>query len=287
MSAQPARKTRLQPIPYRLRWRPEGLLPGAHPGHGEGVEGEFRRHVSLLRRPDPRRIDLRASLRDPFGDLKIREFAPRRSVPVAMLVDLSASMAFGGALQRQVAELGALLALSARRSGDSFALLGCDARLRADVFLPFTRRTGVEDEVRGLLEHAVAEGAGTEGLLEAANRLPNRRALVFLVSDYLIPEQRLAALLDRLWRHDVIPVVMRDTSLETSLPHWGLIELSDPETGTRRLVFMRPSLRQRWLDAARTRRQSIETLFARRGLRAFDLVDELDHEALARRLMAG
>lgn len=285
--AQPPRKPRLQPIAYRLCWRPEGILPGAHPGHGEGAEGEFRRLVSLLRRPDPRRIDLRASLRDPFEDLKVREFAPRRSVQVAMLADLSASMAFGDAVRRQVAELGALLALSARRSGDSFGLLGCDGRVREDVSLAFTRRVGVENEVRKLLGLAVAEGAGADGLLEASSRLPHRRALVFLVSDFLIPHDRLGVLLDRLWRHDVIPVVVRSRAVEEALPSWGLIELGDPETGARRLVFMRPSLRRRWLAASQERRRALGQLFARRGLRAFDLVDELDDEALTRRLMAG
>ncbi|MCS0504728.1 DUF58 domain-containing protein [Ancylobacter mangrovi] len=279
--------TALQPIPYRLRWRPESVFPGAHPGPGEGVEGEFRRHVSLLRRSDPRRIDLRASLRDPFQDLRVREFAPRRSVPVAMLIDLSGSMGFGGAVAEQVARLGALIALSARRSGDSFALFGCDARMREDVHLPFTRRAGIEDEVRRLLEGARMEGEGTEGLLEAARRLPARRSLVFLVSDFLMPRARVAALLDRLWRHDVVPVVARHSAVEEGLPRWGLIETVDLETRAHRLVLMRPSLRTRWLEVSRARRQALEELFRQRGCRSFDLVDRLDTEALARRLMAG
>ncbi|MGQ4273740.1 DUF58 domain-containing protein [Terrihabitans sp. B22-R8] len=278
---------RLQPIPYRLRWRSDGILPGAHPGHGEGAEGEFRRHVSLLRHPDPRRIDLRASLRDPFGDLKVRAFAPRRSVPVAMLVDLSGSMAFGDAPREALAELGALIALSARRSGDSFALFGCDARIRPDASLSFSRRTGLEEEVHRILTRAAARGAGIQGLFEAADRLPRRRSLVFLVSDFLFPHERLAGLLDRLWRHDVIPVVVRNSAVEDALPRWGLIELDDLETGARRLVFMRPSLRKRWQDETRARRQRLEDAFARRGLRGFDLVDRLDIDTLTRRLMAG
>jgi hypothetical protein len=50
---------------------------------------------------------------------------------------------------------------------------------------------------------------------------------------------------------------------------------------------MRPSLRERWRLEARERRQALETLFVRRGLRAIDLKDALDVEALARRLMEG
>ncbi|MDQ0346006.1 DUF58 domain-containing protein [Ancylobacter vacuolatus] len=277
----------LRPLPYRLRWRPEGIFPGAHPGRGEGSEGEFRRHVSLLRQPDPRRIDLRVSLRDPHGELHVRQFAPRRSVPVATLVDLSGSMRFGEAVAGRVAELCALLALSAVRSGDNFVLFGCDAGVNEAASLPLSRRRGLEEEVRQCLIAAQPRGTGASGLFEAAERLPGRRSLVFLVSDFLMPAAEIERLLDALWRHDVIPVVVRDGALEEGLPHWGLIELGDLETGAARLVFMRPGLRARWLRAARERQEALAALFSRRGLRPVDLKDALDTDALAQRLMEG
>jgi len=274
----------LQPIPYRLGWRPEGVLPGAHPGHGEGAEGEFRRHVSLLRHPDPRRIDLRVSLRDPHGELHVRQFSPRRAVSVAALVDLSGSMGFAEDAAH-VADFSALIALSAQRSGDSFALFGCDSRLREDASVPFSRRRGVEAEVRERLLAARPSGRSVDGLFEAADRLPARRSLIFLVSDFLMPLPIVEQLLDALWRHDVVPVVVRDTRAESDLPRWGLIDIADLETGGRRLVFMRPALRERWRRQARERRHALDELFARHGRRPFHLVDALDADALARRLM--
>ena len=277
----------LQPIHYRLRWRPESIFPGAHPGRGDGADGEFRRHVSLLRQPDPRRIDLRASLRDPTGELHVRQFAPRRAVAVVALVDLTASMRFGDAVSRRVSDLCALLALSAVRSGDSFALFGCDARLREDIGIPLARRRGMEEEVRHRLRSAAPTGSGPVGLFEAAERLPARRSLVFLVSDFLLAPADIERLLDALWRHDVVPVVVRDSVVEDALPRWGLIEVGDLETGASRLVFMRPGLRRRWRQEALARRRTLDALFARRGMRAFDLKDELDTDALARRLTEG
>lgn len=277
----------LQPIPYRLRWRPDGILPGAHPGHGEGTEGEFRRHVGLLRHPDPRRIDLRASLRDAFGELLVRQFAPRRAVPVAALVDLSGSMRFHDAMATRVADFAALIALSAVRTGDSFALFGCDERLREDASLPFARRLGLEEEVGERLCDAIPRGIGAAGLFEAAERLPARRSLVFLVSDFLMSLADVGRLLDALWRHDVVPVVVQDSTVERPSPRWGFIEVGDLETGASRLVLMRPGLRRRWLREAQERRRRLELLFAERGLRAFALEDELDVDALSRRLMEG
>ncbi|MFK8253001.1 DUF58 domain-containing protein [Ancylobacter terrae] len=281
-----ARSETRQPLPYRLRWRPEGVLPGAHPGHGEGAEGEFRRHVGLLRHPDPRRIDLRASLRDPFGELQVRQFAPRRAIPVAAIVDLSGSMRFGAAVAGRVAELCAVLALSAVRSGDSFALVGCDDAVRDDVSLPPGRRRGLEEEVFERLAAAAPRG-GSAGLEAAAERLALRRGLVFLISDFLLPPARIAAVLDSLWRHDVVPVVIRDSAFDDGLPAWGLIEVADLEDGATRLVFMRPALRARWRAQARERQGALAAAFAARGLRPFELADTLDTDALARRLMEG
>lgn len=282
-----AHETALQPLPYRLRWRPQGVLPGAHPGHGEGTEGEFRRHVPLLRHPDPRRLDLRASLCDPHGALHVRQFAPRRAVPVAALVDLSGSMRFGDAVAGGVADLCALLALSAARSGDSFALFGCDGQVREEASLPFARRRGIETEVRRRLAGARPSGMTATGLIEAAGRLPQRRAFVFLLSDFLMPMAEIERLLDALWRHDVVPVLVGADAPEDALPSWGLVELADLETGVARLVVMRPALRARWRRQARERRQALQRIFAERGLRPFELRGALDVDALAERLREG
>ena len=51
--------------------------------------------MSLYDRPDPRRLDLRASLREVRGDWLVRVNRQRVSVPVHVIVDVSASMSFG------------------------------------------------------------------------------------------------------------------------------------------------------------------------------------------------
>lgn len=267
-------------LPYRLRWRPRGERPGAHPALGEGGDGTFRGLLPLIARPDPRRIDLRASLRDPFETIHVRNFAPRRAMTVAVLADVSASMAFDG-VREAAAELAATLAASAIAGGDAFALLAADDEARDDIDLPASRRRGLAQEVRARLRDAPFTGRSAGGLAEAAVRLPQRRCLVFLVSDFLLPASDLAALLDALWRHDVVPVVLRDSRAEGDLPAFGLIEARDAETGGRRLVLMRPSLRERWRAQAKSRIAALDDLFAGRGLGAFHLSDRFDADALA------
>lgn len=281
------------PIPYRLRWRPGGARAGAHPGSGEGGDGVFLRHRPLWQNPDPRRIDLRETVRDPLGNVQVRSFARRSAVAVVAVVDLSGSMAFAGAFSRRaarmemVAALCATLAVSAGKMGDRFGLIGCDAGLREDVFIPATHRRGVETDACARLLAAVPQGASAQGLLEAADRLPARRSLVVLISDFLLPLDLVGAVFDRLWRHDVLPVLLRDSGEETDLPAWGLVALRDLETGQRRLAVMRPGLRTAWRQAAQAHRTALDRLFRRHGRAPFILTDPFDPDALAEHLAAG
>ncbi|CBS89142.1 DUF58 domain-containing protein [Azospirillum lipoferum] len=285
------------PIPYRLRWRPGGARAGAHPGSGEGGEGVFLRHRPLWQNPDPRRIDLRETVRDPLGNVQVRSFARRSAVAVVAVVDLTGSMAFDGgfdgvfsrraARMEMVAALCATLAVSAGKMGDRFGLIGCDAGLREDVFIPATHRRGVETDACARLLAAVPQGASAQGLLEAADRLPARRSLVVLISDFLLPLDLVGAVFDRLWRHDVLPVLLRDSGEETDLPAWGLVALRDLETGQRRLAVMRPGLRAAWRQAAQAHRTALDRLFRRHGRAPFILTDPFDPDALAEHLAAG
>ena len=95
-----------------------------------------------------------------------------------------------------------------------------------------------------------------------------------------MPEADLDLTLDALWRHDVVPVLVRDSRAEGDVPAWGLMEIADAETGGRRLVFMRPGLRARWQATARERIAALEARFVTRGYAPFHLVNRFDADAL-------
>ncbi|MFG1392769.1 DUF58 domain-containing protein [Xanthobacter agilis] len=266
-------------LPYGLHWRPRGHKPGAHPADGRGGDGAFQALAPLLSAPDPRRIDIRASIRDPFEAVHVRTFAPRRSITVTVMVDLSSSMGFGD-LKAEVAQCAATIAAAAGATADAFSLIAADAAPRPDLFIPPTRRRGLPREIRDLLTDASCAGRSARGLVAAAENMPRGRGLVFLVSDFLMPEDDIAAVLDALFRHDVIPVVVRDSRAEGDLPRFGLLDVIDAESGRRRLVFMRPRLRARWLAQAERRRSALESVFASRGVVPFFLTDRFDADAL-------
>ena len=253
---------------YRIGWRARGHLPGPHRGVQSGAGFEFTGHRSLADGADARRLDIRASLRDPFERWQVRVFAQRSAIPVILLADLSASMAVQGQFDKwdTVRRFGQALSWSVGRNGDLFGFVGCDERVREDLYIPPTQRRSAMLELEERLRLARPQARHqAHGLLEASSWLPQRRSLVFLLSDYHFPLATCEALFDSLRMHDVVPVVLWDP-LETRVPAGaGLIRMQDSESGRHRLVWLRPALRKRWLATIAARRQALQHLCSVRG----------------------
>lgn len=274
-------------VPYRLVWRTSGVRIGAHRGKVEGTGGLFRDFDLLARSQDPRRIDLRMSLRDPFDNLYVRRFEQKTSITVYALVDLSASMGFEGNVDKMdvVADLCGALAASARRIGDSFGLIGCDERIVPEFFLPATRSRGGEADMVAALRAYVPSGHGAEGLLDGASYLAGRRKLVFVISDFYLPLSLIEALFEALSQNDVVPIVLKDRRELKDLPRYGLVSLADLETGRRRLLAMRPSLRAAWISKEAEHTHALRALAMRYGRPPFEILGPVDWDRLGAYLM--
>ncbi|CAA2139920.1 DUF58 domain-containing protein [Methylobacterium bullatum] len=275
-------------IVYRPRGRVPGTVAGAHRGRDAGGLGTFRDQVPFLRMPDARRIDVRATLRDPFEGTYVRRFESRTALEVWALVDLSASMRFSGEADRMglVSSFCGCLAASATRIGDAFGLIGCDAALREDVFLPASRRRSMAGDVVSRLTDAACTGDRADGMGQAARRLVGRPKIVFLVSDFRWPETLIAETFASLSRHDLVPVVLADSAEDDDLPEWGLMELDDLEGAGRRVVFMRPGLRRRWIAREAERAETLRRIASTYGRPPFRLAGRFDPDAVSRHLLA-
>ncbi len=274
-------------ISYRPRERAEGIIVGAHRGRSGGGQGVFLDQVSYLRQPDPRRIDLRLTWRDPFGTIYVRRFEQRLAIALYAIVDLSRSMSFEGTTRKMmlVADLCAALARSAHELGDAFGMIGCDTEVRKDFLFPATRNRGMEPEIARHFESFVPERRSAVGLADAAAYLAGKRKLVFLISDFRMPLVEVERILESLSRHDIVPIMVSDSAEESELPRFGLVNIRDLESGAGKVVFMRPSLWRRWLDEAEIRRRALNHLFLRYGRPAFLLKDRFDADALSRHLL--
>ena len=51
---------------YHINWKSRGHHPGQHKSDQRGMGIEFAGHATLIDYPDPRRIDIRQTMRDPI-----------------------------------------------------------------------------------------------------------------------------------------------------------------------------------------------------------------------------
>ncbi|WP_374341808.1 DUF58 domain-containing protein [Methyloversatilis sp.] len=269
---------------YRMPLRVSGQRPGAHRSSSTGSGQEFIAHQTLFDRPDPRRLDLRASIRDPEGRWLVRVNRQRAGIPVYLVADVSASMAFGSGDSKleRLAQFALSLGDSVFRTGDALGMLAYDGSERTDLMLAPMHSRGAGPMMSDSLSRARADQPSTAGILEACARIAGRQALVFLASDFHAPLQQTSAALDLLSHAHVVPMVVWD-EVEAHAPEGdGLLALRDVETGGRRGLWLRPQIRRRWADAFAQRRDALDALFSSRGVRPFYMTGRFDADAMSR-----
>jgi len=268
---------------YRTPTRTRSPEPGAHPGTQRGPGMEFRGHASLLAAPDPRRFDIAATMRDPFNQVMVKVYTQRSAVPIRVLADVSASMAFSGRCRKMglLADFTESLARSAYRNGDPLAFTACDSDIREELVLPLTRSSVAGGLIAAKLRNLVPTGANSQGLIKAVEQVPPTRALVFLISDFHFPIPMLGSLLRDLALHTVVPVVLRD-SAEAVAPRYGVARIYDPETGAERLLWLRPALARRLEQSVADRACALVACCARFGLTPLFLEDRFEADAVTR-----
>ncbi len=184
---------------------------------------------------DIRSIDWNVTART--GTPFVKVFEEERELTVMLVVDVSASGNFGTRVRMKgdvAVEICALLAFSAIKNNDKVGLILFSDRI--EKFVPPRKgRRHVLRVLRELLYHRPdRSGTDIRMALEYLTRVTRRRAVVFLVSDFLAGGfGRALNIAGR--RHDTIAVRVRDRR-EAELPPIGLVEFEDAETGERFVV---------------------------------------------------
>lgn len=267
---------------YHIGWRNRGRHPGRHASTQRGMGMEFIGHTTLIAYPDPRRIDLRQTIRDPMEQVYVRLFNQKSATPVFVICDLSGSMNFGAKTRkiRQAAEIAESIARSATRNSDPFGFVGFDEVVREDWIstASFKSQRGIELTER--LKDYHPEAVSGSGINDVWRYLPRERSLVFLISDFHMPLKELEASLANLLRHHIVPVVLWDADEYKNLPEFGITAVTDPETGAKRTLFLRKEYRDKIVAAFEARREAIYKLFMQFDMPPFYVEGDFDADAL-------
>ena len=244
---------------------------------GQGVEFDEVRPYAVG--DDVRTIDWNVTART--GAPYIKRYSEERELTVLFMVDVSGSQSYGsrGRTKAELAaEVTALLALTAIRNQDKVGLV-----LFSDRIVKYIPPRKGRDSVMRLAREVLAAGEDAEGgtdipaALRFLNQVQKRRAVVFLVSDFLQQggDDAFARLLRATARHhDLVCVTVADPA-ERALPDVGLVELEDPETGELVLVDTSSAkLRRAFAAAADEAEATARRFFAKTGIDTLHLATD-------------
>lgn len=202
----------------------------------------------------------------------VKKFTEERELTILLMVDVSASGAFGSATQSKrelSAELASVLAFSAIRNNDKVGLILFSDHIEQYI-PPKKGRRHVLRVVREILFFEPKHrGTDITQALDFASKVVTRRAVTFLISDFQANGYQQALKLASK-RHDLIAVNIVDPR-ELLLPAIGLLTIEDAETGEQMEInTSNKGVRGAFAKLARERLENVQ-----RGLRSAG-VDVLD-----------
>ncbi len=286
MDATRARASTVTPVPeallHRVDWHVRRRLAGTRVGdfrtlaRGSGVDvTDIRRYEPY---DDPRHIDWNVTAR--LDEPHVREYLEDRELTAWLLLDRSASMAFGPQGRGKdmvLVEVAVALARILTRGGNRVGAVLYDTAIE-ETIPPGRSRDHVLRLAQRLLRAPAPSTKQTElaPLLAAASSMIRRRSLVFLVSDLITGDgwQRPLGILAR--RHEVVVLRLADAR-EWELPDVGQIWVQDAETGEQLLVDTSdPRFRSRYREAAERRDAEITADVRRVGATTYTVWTDED-----------
>ena len=276
----------------RIELRTERLVTSLASGgyrsafKGQGMEFDEVREYAAG--DDVRAIDWNVTAR--AGRPYVKVFREERELTIVLVVDVSASMRFGaipGVSQRAklalAAEAAAVVGVNALRNNDRLGLvLASD---RTECHLPARKGRGhclrVVREV--LAPTSTSRGTDLAHALDELVRVARRRAVCFLISDFLAPGPGFdKALIRAARRHDLVGLRVMDPA-ESELPAAGVpFAIDDPETGAQAVLAGGRTARERYRGAWNAAREATAKGFRGAGC---DLVDLDTRESAVAALM--
>lgn len=271
---------KVRQVEIRTRRLVTDAMVGAYHSSFKGRGMDFEEVREYAPGDDVRAIDwnVTAKMDRPF----IKLYREERELCLMLLIDVSASGIYGsGASSKRelAAELASVLAFSALRNNDKVGLILFTDHVEHYI-PPKKGRAHCLRLIREILFFKPRErGTDIPHALDFMNRVTRRRALCFLISDFLehpaLPdspthpsdhEATLKALALTHQRHDLITFVLSDPH-EHTLPDVGIVTLEDAETGSIiELDTSSPSVRQRYAKENTARSEHLLKSIRQRGV---------------------
>ena len=259
---------------YKTPFLLNALRESEHKSKRQGPGSDFYKKSAFLADPNPARIDLSASLTDPFESIYVKTFRQRSKLDVLSFIDGSDSMAIPGKTDL-VDTTETSIAHSVAARNDNY-----QSYLFNESIVSLTDSDSLEKYYSVAQYHSQSHNTA-EAFSDLERLLPARRSLIFLISDFHWSNEKLYQILNTLSGHYLVPIVVWRSAEYEDFPLWRFVQIRDAETDENRLIFVTPK-QKRLIEATfADRRIFLNNQFQRHNSRAFWMVDQFSAQQLS------
>ncbi len=242
------------------------ILAGAYRSAFKGRGMEFEEVRDYLPGDDVRSIDwnVTARMNRPF----VKSYREERDLTVMLMVDVSSSTRFGSTAEFKsdlIAEISGVIAFSAIKNNDKIGMILFSSEI--EKYIPPAKGSR---HVLRIIREVLAfqpkyKGTNLEKALTFLGHVQRRPAICFLLTDFICPSNYAHELTLTAKRHDLIALALMDPH-ELAFPRFGLINLTDLETGERVLVnSSSPQFQEQFINQAKVRESLYRSLLIKSG----------------------
>jgi len=223
-------------------------------------------------------IDWNVSSR--MGKIYVKQFVEERELTVILAVDLSSSLDFfsGEKSKKDIAaEISAIIAFTANNNKDKVGLLVFTDKV--ELYIPPKR--GISHLLRIIREILTfkpeSKGTSIENGLTYLNKVIKKKAIVFLISDFIDKDFSLPLRISGR-KHDLIAINISDKR-EVVLPDEGIFRMKDSESGEEFMVdFSSEKTRTKFRKLIERENEDLKEKFNKYNVDSIDIRGEENYE---------
>jgi uncharacterized protein (DUF58 family) len=180
---------------------------------------------------DIRAIDWNVTAR--YNEAHVKVFEEERELTMMLMVDISGSESFGTKNQLKseiITEIAATMAFSATQNNDKIGLILFSDGI--ELYIPPKKgKSHVLRIIRELIEfQPKSKKTDLSQALKFLSATQKKKAIVFLISDFMVEEDYEKTLKIAGKKHDITGIRVYDIR-EEKMPNIGMVEMEDAETG--------------------------------------------------------
>jgi uncharacterized protein (DUF58 family) len=180
---------------------------------------------------DIRNIDWNVTAR--YNEAHVKVFEEERELTMMLMVDISGSESFGTKNQMKseiVTEIAATMAFSATQNNDKIGLILFSDQI--ELYIPPKKgKSHVLRIIRELIEfQPKSRNTDLSQALKFLSGTQKKKAIVFLISDFIVDDDYEKTLKIASKKHDITGVRVYDIR-EEKMPNIGIVEMEDAESG--------------------------------------------------------